>query len=428
MKAMPQLKLSIMTLLCVSILSFSHATMPNKRVFNPRQLDDGTPVDNIPTSSNSTDAKTDDAQKADDGLEFGCHNELLYSYGVLNSGKTLERSRLCANSDRSSCCSRISEDLVLNAWKNNNKVKIKQYIESYLWMFKAILNHYKKYAERAKTVSDFPGSPDTCKLAARYFLDNFIAKSDIEAYVDRLTKLYEHLAFTRKSFYCMLCSSETQQYFNVQDFTVVFAKKFCENLVSSMVAEIRERDQVYMPIFNAMSVLSECDVNAPYNPDTYSIDMQLNVADSSRVDKCHNIFVIKNEKDPRVFFTDCEDFCKSYSLSRATEIFEGNFGKLNFLYQKIRENKEVLDIDDIIFDEVDVTEEIDFAGLSVDFFGASLASFDFEVYASHFEKEGIELFYLASNSKTLFGPSELSGSIAKSVFIAILTLVVLIVG
>ena len=49
-----------------------------------------------------------------------CNNELLYSYGILNSGYKSEKSLLCQNANKESCCSEISQKLILNQWNNNN--------------------------------------------------------------------------------------------------------------------------------------------------------------------------------------------------------------------------------------------------------------------------------------------------------------------
>ena len=138
-----------------------------------------------------------------EGEDIGCHNELLYSYGILNAGLTDRESRLCMDAKRSSCCSPTSEEVVMNFWKNNNKLKIKQYIEGYLWVFRALLNYYSQYIAKAKAINDYPSSPSVCKDAASHLLDNFIVKADIEQFMDKLTKMYEHLANIRKG--SMLC-------------------------------------------------------------------------------------------------------------------------------------------------------------------------------------------------------------------------------
>lgn len=119
-----------------------------------------------------------------------CNNELLYSMGVLNSGYKNERTILCSNTIKESCCSKTSEKIILNFWNNNNKLRIKQYIEGYLWLFKVILNYYEDYIEKAKKVKLYPGSPEECLTAANNLIAGFKDKSTIKNFVLKLEKTY----------------------------------------------------------------------------------------------------------------------------------------------------------------------------------------------------------------------------------------------
>jgi hypothetical protein len=65
---------------------------------------------------------------------------------------------LCKDAVKESCCSRTSEKLILNFWKNNNRLRIKEYIEGYVWLFKGLLNYYENYLEKAKEIKAFPGA------------------------------------------------------------------------------------------------------------------------------------------------------------------------------------------------------------------------------------------------------------------------------
>ncbi len=393
-----------------------------KAVKETKESDDGV------NNEDGKDADADDQDDEDDGPVLGCHNELLYSYGILNAGLVDDDSRLCMDAKRSSCCSATSEEIVMNYWKNNNKIKIKQYIESYLWVFKSILNYYELYVVKAKAINDFPSSPLVCKNAAKYLTDNYIVKTDIEIFMDKLSKMYDHVANIRKGFYCMLCSSNTQTFFDPYEMTVQFAKKFCENLVQTMIAEVHTRNEVYMNIFNAMSVITECDPNEGFKPEIYSIDMTMNVGDRNKVDKCHEIYVEKKQTDPRVFFDDCREFCSAYSLTKATEIFEGNFGKLNYLYIKLKSKKEFPEKEQLIFDYINPkSDDWDFEKVSDEFFDANLRFFDLERYTLTWDRKGIELFYLASQSRTNFGDSSLaSAGLASGVLFAMVNFLMIV--
>ena len=327
-----------------------------------------------------------------------CHNELLYSYGVLNSGYLNRRSKLCMDATRESCCSPMSENVALGFWQSNNRVKVKLYAEGYLYTFKAILNYYENFTELAQKVRDFPSSPAVCKTAANDFIGRYLSNDQIKEFMAKLAKAYEQLAFLRKGFYCTLCSVDSQQFFDPAKQTITYANKFCENTVQAFVEEFNERNEVYMRMFNNMVTLLDCDPNKEYLPDAYKLDMQLNVIHKNKVSTCYDAF--QKDKDPRVFIASCKDFCGSFSLTKASEIFEGHFGKINFLYKKIRDFG--MTPKTIYFNEVEPQQNYDFSKMSVDFFEPNLSNFNLNTFTPVFEKEGLELFYISSQSRFYF--------------------------
>jgi hypothetical protein len=88
-----------------------------------------------------------------------------------------------------------------------------------------------------------------------------------------------------------------------------------------------------MVIMDSMNVLADCDPNELKEEDPYKISMKLDKTDEINLNKCYDIY--SKDKDPRVFMEDCTDYCKSYSIAKATELFEGSFAKLNYLFQKL---------------------------------------------------------------------------------------------
>lgn len=189
--------------------------------------------------------------------------------GILNSGYRNEKSLLCQNAIKESCCSKTSEKIILNVWNNNNKIKIKQYIEGYLWLFKMVLNYYNDYVEKAKKIKLFPNAPPECMDASNSIISTFRDPLAVQTFLEKLEKMYQHIAFARKSFYCSLCTTDTQGYFNVQEKSIQFSNKFCQNLVESSIEEIKERTSQYLQIFNNMNMIYDCNPDKPFSPDIY---------------------------------------------------------------------------------------------------------------------------------------------------------------
>lgn len=206
-------------------------------------------------------------------------------------------------------------------------------MESYIYLTKSIINFYDFFLQRAKEVQNYPGANSECRAAAENMIVNFKTNPELFQYVDELSEVYTHLGFLRKSFYCAICSVENQQYFNIKAKKITFANKFCHNTVISTIELFHTRNSVIMGIFNNMSLLHDCDPNETYVEDPYKVDMKLDQLDEIALNKCHDIF--QKDNDPRVFMEDCTDFCAGYSMTKATELYEGNFGKLNYLFNKL---------------------------------------------------------------------------------------------
>lgn len=328
-----------------------------------------------------------------------CQNELLYSFGILNSGHVNEKSLLCANAEKESCCSATSEKLILNFWKNNNKYRIKQYLEGYIYLFKKILNFYENYLAKAKKIHSFPSSPPECKEASSDLISYFQNRSILTNYFLKLEKTFQHLGFVRKSFYCVLCTVDTQSFFDIENKNIIFANKFCENLVESTISEFYNRNSKYMRILNNMNILTNCEPNKPYNPDVYHIDMALDNEDDISLTKCYQVY--NKDQDPRVFVPECLDYCGKFSMTSAKEIFEGSFGKLYYLYNKIKAKR--IKAKNPVFKDIDMTKEFDFSHIGIDFFESNLKGFDLNGFENVFERNGIELFYISAKTKLVFG-------------------------
>lgn len=398
-----------------------------KRVRRVRQLQEEQLLSSDSDTNSPADASEtpEAADAADEHPPQECRLPLLYSYGVLSAGAVNRTSELCGDAIVSTCCTKTSEDVIMNFWKNVNRVKIKQYIEGYVWLFKGILNHYQLYKLKAQKVLEYPGSPSTCKQHAESFIASYLDRSDIEKYTTTLIKAYENLADTRKAFYCALCNADSQEFFNLQERTVTFSQVFCHKLVANTMEQIWTRNEVYMTIFNSMNVLAECDPNSEYDPEPYSVDMRMGVADANKVQKCYDSYVTKDQKDPRVFFDDCSDFCGGYSLTAATELFEGNFAKLYYLFRKLRQFGEAINIKQMIFEQVDVTEQYDFSMVSTEFFEANMRNVRFEKFAFLWDRRGLDYFYIASRSKTYFDGA---AGVVRGVWMVGLAVLALLLG
>lgn len=91
-------------------------------------------------------------------------------------------------------------------------------------------------------------------------------------------------------------------------------------------------------------------------------------------------------------------------MTSAREIFEGSFGKLKFLYDKITsENKPP---QTLLFPDIIEDVKYDFSHVGSVFFESNLPHYNLNEYSSDFQKEGIELFYISAKSKLKYQNKE----------------------
>ena len=88
-----------------------------------------------------------------------------------------------------------------------------------------------------------------------------------------------------------------------------------------------------------MNTILDCDPTKPYIPDVYQYDMSPPLEEENSMMKCYKIF--KEDNDPRVYVKGCHDYCKIFSITNAKEIIEGHFGKLLYLFNKIKSKEEI---------------------------------------------------------------------------------------
>lgn len=113
------------------------------------------------------------------------------------------------------------------------------------------------------------------------------------------------------------------------------------------------------------------------------------------------------DNDPRVYIQGCHDFCKNFSITNAKEIIEGHFGKLLYLFNKIKSEVDIPIAP--IFTDFDSNVEFDFSFVSPVFFESNLNGFDLNLYTPVFEDNGVELFFISAKSN-LFYQSNLISS------------------
>ena len=320
-----------------------------------------------------------------------CKTDLLYSYGVISPRYTNHTSLMCGDEEPESCCSHNDETRLAREWSRVNQFRIKPYMKAYIYLMKKIFNYYEDLIVLAKYIYINPNSSSQCKSAAEDLVVNYVYREEVMKFVKRLDIFLDNMASMRKGFYCSLCSVYNQRFFDTQTKKIILSNDFCENLVEFSISEVHYKVKKVLPIFKRMSTIINCKDNID-SPE--EIQIEINTELVNKVDSCYNTY-IKN-RDPQVYLTDCIDFCKKFSMSAASELFEGNLGRLEYIHNKIVASG--LLANDLIFKDLNMKIQYDFFKLNPEFFENKLSFEDFEKYEAVFEPNGLEPFTQATHS------------------------------
>lgn len=343
-----------------------------------------------------------------------CKTDLLYSYGVITPRYTNRTTLMCGGEEPESCCTHNDETKLSHEWSITNQFRIKPYISGYVYLMKKIFNYYEDLIVLAKYIYINPNSSEGCKDAAEDLVMRYIYKEEIVKFMDRLEIFMNNLASMRKGFYCTLCSVYNQRFFNTQTKKVIFSNDFCENLVEFSISEIQYKVKKVLPIFRRMNKILNCKdgIDAPEE-----IPIELSDEIVGQIDECYDSY--SKNKDPSAYIHDCINYCKRFSLSAASEVYEGNLGRLEYVHNKIVSSG--LISNDRIFPDLDMDVQYDFYKLNPEFFENKLSFEDFEKYENVFEPNGLEPFTRSTSSSYHYQLGKNPLKSIKSTFILYIT-------
>lgn len=321
-----------------------------------------------------------------------CKADLLYSYGVQSPRYINHASLMCGGEEPESCCSLNDETRLTKEWKNTNQMRIKPYMSAYILLMKKIFNYYEDLIVLAKYIYINPESSTECKDAAEQLVMDYVYREEVVKFIDRLNILLNNMASMRKGFYCSLCSVYNQRFFDTQTKKIIFSNDFCENLVEFSISEIHYKAKKILPVFSKMNTIINCKDKVD-SPEEVSIEFESE--DVGKVDKCFDSY--SEHKEPLLFLSDCVDYCKKFSLSSASDIFEGSLSKLLYLYNKISASG--LIANDLIFPDLSMKSDYSFEKLNAEFFENKLSFEDLAKYETTFEPSGLEPFTQSTNSR-----------------------------
>jgi hypothetical protein len=314
-----------------------------------------------------------------------CNKDLLFSYGVSEPKYLKATPMLCGGLEKETCCSHNDETKLLNTWNTHNRTNIKPYLDGTVLLTKSILNYYEDLIVLAKYIYLNPKSKSDCKASAEHLVTNYMYKDEITNFVAKLEKLMNNISILRKGFYCVMCSVKNQKYFDVDAKKIIFSNNFCRNLVESSIEETYYKVNQFLPTLSHINTILNCKDGSKI---VEKVDIEVSEEKLGDVNICYNSY--KEFKDPLLYLEKCFDFCKNYSLTSASEIFEGKLEKLDYIFKKIVSSG--LKCTDPIFPEVNNKMVYKFYKIKSEFFENKLNFQNLEKYDNSFENFGIELF------------------------------------
>lgn len=328
-----------------------------------------------------------------------CNSDLLFSYGIKNPRYLPQNGLYCQTSSAETCCDNGDQSRALRKWNRFDRQRVKPFLESRLWLVKAILNYYEDLIVVAKFMNSDENASPFCKDASSKLVLAYKRKKELETYVKKLEETLVAIGFARKSFYCSLCSLENQKYFVKDSKTVIFSEEFCSNLVTLSISSSYYSIVQILSDFQSMSDILDCREGQEGHDRPYTLTLGESAV--TKVTQCFEGFL--KYKDPAMFTSSCIEYCKEFSLSQASDLFEGNVSALSDLFERLRDSDLV--VTDPIFNDIKMNAKYDFFKLRRQFFRFELGFEDLGKYQSVFEPYGMNLFKEAKRSMFFYGPA-----------------------
>lgn len=115
-----------------------------------------------------------------------------------------------------------------------------------------------------------------------------------------------------------------------------------------------------------MTVVLDCK-DGQESQDSFKIRLSNETLEDIHV--CYESF--KRFLNPVIYVDKCVNFCKNFSITSSSEVFDGNLSKLNYVYQKLIASN--LKYTDPIFNDVDNIIDYDFAKANPEFYENKLS-------------------------------------------------------
>lgn len=350
-----------------------------------------------------------------------CKRDLLFAYGIENPGYIKAPGMLCKHRTRESCCSRTAESQLLERWVEEDRIRMIQNIDGYFHLLQGVFDYYEDIILFAKYVHMNQKSNESCIMASRAMIMNYIKPQEILEFMAKLEKAFTFLKESRKGFYCSLCDVDAQKFFDTEAKKIVFKESFCQNLVENTIEATYERVSKVLPLLQNINTLLLCDKDEEEGQDSNvieNIQFGLDEDDLEEMVHCYNLY--HEFQKPELYMTKCLHYCKDYKFSLGSRVFEGSLAKLSFLFDKILKKK--FGMTDPIFAEKDesrsfisnagvenviyIRKEYDFTDVSNVYFNSRYLAQDLKSFETVYEEHGIDPLVKGTTSKFLFGTND----------------------
>lgn len=102
-----------------------------------------------------------------------------------------------------------------------------------------------------------------------------------------------------------------------------------------------------------------------------------------------------------IYIDKCLPFCQHFSLTDASEVFDGNLNRLDYIFKKILGSN--LKNTDKLFPEIDQAQAYEFKDIKSEYFENKLNFQDLQKYENQFESYGIDFHLNAEKSLFVYG-------------------------
>lgn len=264
-----------------------------------------------------------------------CDQDILISYGLEGWKYPVKMDLDMCPTVEHSCCQVKDQLTIYENWAHGKEEKnlhsrFKYHYNVYSHLMDSIIKviPIAKMIQRKLEVKKV----SNCKVLARKIL-HFQIKEIAPKLKEAVRTMHEFFFDSYKGMYCMLCSADTHQFFDMKEKKIYYGERFCRDIVANSLHTLLYFHLHFAKFLNLVGTfLSTCDNRGRFNDKAVlspKYTFHTKAKARNEIEKCK---IFRN--DP-TWFKMCEPLCENFKLTKYSEFFQPHLKKYRMYAQFI---------------------------------------------------------------------------------------------